>query len=161
MTEEQSKLDYAYQQRNRLAVGLARMALLAGLPAGRGIDGKEENEMEWRHVVYVDLPNGEQLSWHMAPHDVYLLDGLPCYRGKWDGKFTGHDKDWPSMVPIAPADTAEPVEPLTEYADRVLSGFALTRWYIELRKLRADLDVSEEARDKIMRSYATAWAPKI
>lgn len=159
MTEEQSKLDYAYQQRNRLAVGLARMALLAGLPAGRGIDGKEENEMEWRHVVYVDLPNGEQLSWHMAPHDVYLLDGLPCYRGKWDGKFTGHEKDWPSLIPLA----ASPVEDdvTDEEVEAVLSGFALNRWRTERRKMQADPDVTPSTRNRILRGYMTAWAPKI
>lgn len=146
----------AYSQRNALAVAFVKMALLQGWPAGRGIDGREENDMEWRHVVYVDLPSGDQVSWHMSPDDVKLLDGLPCYRGEWNGQWTAKDVDWIKLLDVQ----TEPLEPLTECADRMLSGFALTRWYIELRKLRADLDVTDEARDKIMRSYASAWASK-
>lgn len=90
--------DRAYTQRNNAAVALVRMALLLGWPAGRGLDNLTDNAPEWRHVVYLDLPNGEQVSYHMAPADVSLLDGLPEYPGKWDGKFTGTTA-WADMVP--------------------------------------------------------------
>lgn len=98
MGELQRRVDTAYHQRNNAAVALVRMALLLGWPAGRGLDDKTDNDLAWRHVVYLDLPNGEQVSYHMAPADVPLLDGLPEYAGEWDGKFTGTTA-WAGMVP--------------------------------------------------------------
>lgn len=100
MVELERRVDTAYHQRNNAAVALVRMALLLGWPAGRGLDDKTDNDLEWRHVVYLDLPNGEQVSYHMAPADVPLLDGLPEYTGAWDGKFTGGTA-WAEMVPGA------------------------------------------------------------
>lgn len=97
----EARVNSAYTQRNNAAVALVRMALLLGWPAGRGLDNLTDNAPEWRHVVYLDLPNGEQVSYHMAPADVPLLDGLPEYPGKWDGKFTGTTA-WAGMVPPAP-----------------------------------------------------------
>lgn len=96
--ELETRVDRAYTQRNIAAVALVRMALLLGWPAGRALDDLTDNDLEWRHVVYLDLPNGEQVSYHMAPADVPLLDGLPEYTGKWDGKFTG-TTTWAEMVP--------------------------------------------------------------
>jgi hypothetical protein len=147
----------AYSQRNALAVAFVKMALLQGWPAGRGIDGREENDMEWRHVVYVDLPNGEQVSWHMAPSDVKLLDGLPCYRGEWNGQWTAKEVDWIKLLDVK----AEPVEGLHEFASRVLSGFAHRRWLIEANKLELDPDVLPDVKDRILRGYATAWSKKV
>ena len=95
MCELERRVDTAYHQRNNATVALVRMALLLGWPAGRGLDDKTG-----RHVVYLDLPNGEQVSYHMAPADVPLLDGLPEYAGKWDRKFTGTSA-WAEMVPTA------------------------------------------------------------
>lgn len=100
MCELERRVDTAYHQRNNAAVALVRMALLLGWPAGRGLDDKTDNDLAWRHVVYLDLPNGEHVSYHMAPADVPLLDGLPEYAGKWDGKFTGTTA-WADMVPEA------------------------------------------------------------
>lgn len=97
------RVNSAYRQRNNAAVALVRMALLLGWPAGRGLDNLTDNAPEWRHVVYLDLPNGEQVSYHMAPDDVPLLEGLPEYAGKWDGKFTG-TTTWAGMVPTAPVE---------------------------------------------------------
>lgn len=99
--ELERRVDRAYTQRNNAAVALVRMALLLGWPAGRGLDDKTDSAPEWRHVVYLDIPNGEQVSYHMAPADVPLLEGLPEYAGKWDGKFTGTTA-WAEMVPHAP-----------------------------------------------------------
>lgn len=100
MCDLERRVDTAYTQRNNAAVALVRMALLLGWPAGRGLDDKTDNAPEWRHVVYLDLPNGEQVSYHMAPADVPLLEGLPEYAGKWDMKFTGTTA-WAEMVPVA------------------------------------------------------------
>lgn len=154
---QQDRLTYAYRQRNALAVAFAKIAHRLGWQVGRGIDGKTENDMEWRHVVYVDLPDGSQVSWHMAPDDVYLLDGLPCYRGVWNGEYTATHSDWIKLLDLP----AAPFECVTTYANRVLSGAALRRWRIEERKLEQDDDVSSEAAEAILRGYAKAWAPKI
>ncbi len=94
-----SDLNAVYSERNNLAIGLAKMALLAGLKAGRGFDDdpKKDWAPEWRHIVYVDLPNGSQVSWHMSPKELPLLDSLPAYEGGWDGTFLGRE-DWTSGV---------------------------------------------------------------
>lgn len=96
LCELEARVDCAYSQRNNAAVALVRMAVLLGWPAGRGLDDKTG-----QHVVYLGLPNGEQVSYHMAPADVPLLDGLPEYAGEWDGKFTGTTA-WAEMVPGVP-----------------------------------------------------------
>lgn len=144
----------AYTQRGNLAVAFAKLALHAGLAAGRGIDGKVENDMEWRHVLYVDLPGGEQVSYHFAPDDVHLLDGLPTYRGEWDGKYTG-TTEWHELLP-----SAQKVEavPLDDYAAIHLGGLAFNRWKIEKAKLEADKDVSASDRERILRGYVKAWS---
>lgn len=86
------KVNAVYVQRNELAVAFAAMALRAGFKAGRGID---ESKVEgWQHVLYVDLPNGQQVSWHMSPECVELLDILPSYDGEWDKLYTATHKGW-------------------------------------------------------------------
>lgn len=91
--------DRAYAQRNTMAVALVKMALLLGWPAGRGIDGREDHPVEWRQVVYVQLPGGEQVSYHIAPSEQHLLADLPEFTGDWDGNYTGTEADWPKYVP--------------------------------------------------------------
>lgn len=85
-----------YTQRNALVVAFCKMAAARGWPAGRGVDNDPTKDWDddWRHVVYVDLPSGEQVSWHMAPSEVHLLDGLPEYQGVWDGTFVARDPNW-------------------------------------------------------------------
>lgn len=90
-------LDNVYSQRNELAVALAKLTIATGGSAGRGLDGASEDR-EWAHVVYIDLPDGTQVSWHMAPDDVHLLDGLPTYPGAWDGTFIGRAAGWTKDV---------------------------------------------------------------
>ena len=92
-------LDKVYTQRNELAVAFAKAALAAGWPAGRGFDPVEATD-GWGHVVYVDLPDGSQVSWHIAPSEVHLLGGLPEYPGRWDGKFTGHTPGWSQRIEV-------------------------------------------------------------
>lgn len=119
MGKLEARVDRAYTQRNNAAVALVRMALLLGWPAGRGLDDLTDNAPEWRHVVYLDLPNGEQVSYHMAPADVHLLDGLPGYAGKWDGKFTGATA-WADMVPAPDAAWRALLERETDHAAQVM-----------------------------------------
>ena len=155
LSGEKSRVCRAYSQRANLAVAFAKLAMQNGWPAGRGIDGKVENDMNWRHVLYVDLPGGEQVSYHFAPEDIHLLDGLPTYRGEWDGKYTG-TTDWHEL--LYPAPPGE-VMSLEEYAAASgLNGFAWKRWLVEKGKLEADKDVSEVDRERILRGYVKAWS---
>jgi len=95
----EGSMNRAYAQRNTMAVALVKMALLLGWPAGRGIDGRQDHPVEWRQVVYVQLPGGEQVSYHIAPSEQHLLADLPEFTGEWDGNYTGTDADWPKYVP--------------------------------------------------------------
>lgn len=90
----------AYAQRNTMAVALVKMARLLGWPAGRGVDGREGHPIEWRQVVYVQLPGGEQVSYHIAPSEQHLLADLPEFTGEWDGNYTGTEADWPKSIPV-------------------------------------------------------------
>jgi len=120
------RLDRAYAERNALAIAFAKAALAAGWRAGRGYDDDQSKDWapQWRHVVYVDLPDGRQVSWHMAPTEVELLDRLPQYAGEWNGEFTARDPSWCRFD--APAAAQEAVayrlevqtvgsEPFTQY----------------------------------------------
>lgn len=88
------RLGRIYAERNACAVALARMAILAGFSAGQGIDSHEDRDPEYRHVLYVDLPNGRQVSFHILPQEIHLLEGIPEYRKPWTGANTKLGKDW-------------------------------------------------------------------
>ncbi len=96
MSKDHSKV---YRERAALAVAFARIALASGWRAGM----KRGNDPFELAVLYVDLPNGEQVSWHIAPDDEDLLTDLPTYAGQWNGKFTGRDAAWCQMVPTTPS----------------------------------------------------------
>lgn len=152
---EKDRTNRAYEQRGNLAVAFAKLASVQGWPVGRGIDSRTDKDMEWRHVLYVDLPGGEQVSYHFAPGDLHLLDGLPTYRGEWDGKWTG-TTEWHELIYAPPkAD----VMSLEQYASTSnLTGFAWKRWLVEKAKLEADKDVSDIDRERILRGYVKAWS---
>lgn len=92
----QERLTRSYSERNALAIAFARAAIAAGWPAGRGFDADADKDWndDWRHVIYVDIPNGTQVSWHVSPKEVPLLEGLPEYNGKWDGTFVARNQSW-------------------------------------------------------------------
>jgi hypothetical protein len=83
----------AYTERTIVAVALAKFALSQGFKAGTGLDDNIEWDDDWRVVLYVNTPAG-QMSWHIAPDDQHMLEGLPAYDGKWDGKFSGRDPEF-------------------------------------------------------------------
>lgn len=147
-----------YSQRNTLAVALAWMTIKAGGSAGRGFDQATADkgaEAGWGHVLYIDTPGGDQISYHMSPADAALLDGLPQYEEEWDEEYTGRESWWLNQYrPVFPVkgETAE------ETAIRRLSPVSLRRWFIEQSKLYADLDVTGEAREAILRGYAERWS---
>lgn len=69
---EEEKPDL-YEVRNRYVMSALMYAERAGLACGIGWD----HEVNWP-IVFIDLPNAGQVSWHVAP-----------YAGFWDG----HTKD--------------------------------------------------------------------
>lgn len=80
----------AYTQRAIAAIAFAHTVISLGGVAGVGRDGRENQPDAWRVVLYVDTPAG-QLSWHIAPHDQHMLEGLPTYAGVWDGTYNSSD----------------------------------------------------------------------
>ena len=91
-----------YTERAALAVAFARLALSNGWTAGvKPARAVWPFPSEWA-VLYVDLPGGQQVSWHIAPEDEPLLDGLPPYPRGWDLKFTARDPGWCQLVPMQP-----------------------------------------------------------
>lgn len=93
---EKTKLDQIYSERNACAIAAAKFAVAAGLNAGRGFDPRSDAAFDggWGHVVYIDLPGGKQVSYHIHPDQVHLLEGLPEYVKKWDGTYLGRDPEW-------------------------------------------------------------------
>lgn len=84
--------DQAYNDRNRVIAAFARLARCLAGPtsiwrAGIGYDQVGDVENGWRHVVFIDTPNG-QVSWHFHDDDLELFHDLPAYTGKWDGHDT-------------------------------------------------------------------------
>ena len=76
ITELEKYKNEAYSERNRTVILFAKTALQLGLKAGVGKDDNTQWDDEWRNVVYIDLPQG-QVSWHISPTEIHLLEGLP------------------------------------------------------------------------------------
>lgn len=93
INEDADAMQKVYTQRNNCAIAFAKAAVAAGWKAGRGIDPAQPSP-DWHHVVYIELPNGRQVSYHIAPEQVPMLTGLPVYGGEWDGTYVGRTPDW-------------------------------------------------------------------
>lgn len=87
---QKDRINSAYTQRAIAAIAFAHTVLSLGGTAGIGRDGREDQPDEWRVVLYVDTPAG-QMSWHIAPADQAMLEGLPQYTGTWDGNWNSAD----------------------------------------------------------------------
>jgi len=145
--------DTIYTQRAALAVAVARMILMQGGRAGT----KPPEPGGWP-VLYIDLPDGSQLSYHFSSVDAHLLEGLPPYSGEWDGTFLGRGSDWLKAIPMpAPLDMVTTISMAEAVAFERLSPVALRRWGIERKKLEADTDVLPEVAAQILMGYARRW----
>ncbi|MCP4540534.1 MAG: hypothetical protein GY832_25640 [Chloroflexi bacterium] len=80
MNNQSSTLQEAYSDRNQAVQVMARMAQLAGMEVGVGLDA-ETQDPEWP-VLFVDLPTG-QVSWHLPKAE--LIGDWPTYPDEWDG----------------------------------------------------------------------------
>lgn len=101
----EERLARVYDERNAMAISIARLALAAGYKAGWGTDNDENKKWDkyWRTVVYVqfdgvtpDELDAEhypmQLSWHMPPDWQTAAQALlPKFDGQWDGSFLGRE----------------------------------------------------------------------
>lgn len=72
----------AYLERNKLVAVLARL-----YPSGLKVTPIDGWDPQWFNCVYVDLPTG-QVSWHYHDSQAWLFEGLPSYKGEWDGHST-------------------------------------------------------------------------
>ncbi|MCP1118886.1 Lar family restriction alleviation protein [Robbsia andropogonis] len=101
--QNEEKLNRTYSERNELAIAFTKAAIASGWNAGKGKDRNEDLADEWRNVVYVDLPNGLQVSWHIAPSELALLEGLPEYNRSWDGTMLGRSVGWSKAITTTPS----------------------------------------------------------
>ena len=82
--------DAAYKERD-MVLALAVSALMAhGFPCwlGRHEESDPAWENDWRNIVYVELPRGEQLSWHIHDSELPWFSQLEREDTPWDGHTT-------------------------------------------------------------------------
>lgn len=82
LKEAEAKKDGAYLERNRLVALLAKL-----FPSGVAKTAIEGWSEDWHGCVYIDFPTG-QASWHFHDSQAWLFEGLPPYKGSWDGHTT-------------------------------------------------------------------------
>lgn len=143
MSDIPKSADTVYTQRAALAVALARYVLKDGGAAGY----HPPSQGEWA-TLYIDIPGGTQISYHISDADAHLLEGLPLYAGKWNGTFLGRGADWLEAVSMPSAENV---------ARSRLAGTALNRWELERDKLMRDRLVTPEQRESILMGYARRW----
>jgi hypothetical protein len=82
--------DGAYAERNQCVALIARMALKLGWLAGTGRhpDLDTDWEDDWRTILFVNIPDAGQVSWHFHDTERHLLARLPEYPTGWDGHDT-------------------------------------------------------------------------
>jgi len=82
--------DGAYSERNQCVALIARMALKLGWLAGTGRHPDLDTawEDDWRTILFINIPDVGQVSWHFHDSERHLLTGLPEYPTGWDGHST-------------------------------------------------------------------------
>ena len=93
LADQTEATNRAYTQRAIAAVAFAHTVLALGGTAGVSRDNREDQPDEWRVVLYVDTPAG-QLSWHIAPNDQAMLEGIPEYIRAWDGTYNSSNVEF-------------------------------------------------------------------
>lgn len=100
LLSERERRNIAYVQRNQAIVAFARLALRAGWPAGRHWDDDSDLHDTFRNVVIVDLPDGGQVSWHIALRDAHLIEDLPVHPTGFDPARVALGPAWHERVPM-------------------------------------------------------------
>lgn len=81
--------DDAYSERNKLVALVAHFTLSIGGLAWLAQHPDDPNwDSDWRTIVFVVLPNGSQLTWHIHDSERELFDFLPDGPNTWDGHDT-------------------------------------------------------------------------
>lgn len=80
--------DKAYEERNKVVAALARYIVAHGGVAGIRVTKIKDWNPEWFNCLYIELPNGKQVSWHLHDSHLPIFEGLPVYSGEWDGHDT-------------------------------------------------------------------------
>lgn len=82
--------DAVYEERNRVVAGLARLALDGGGDAWRAPHDPDDGswDPEWRTIIFIVLPGGAQLSWHIHDRERGLFAFLRDGPNAWDGHTT-------------------------------------------------------------------------
>lgn len=100
LNETTDRLESVYHERNQLAIALARLTLMADNVEFSDRAGYGFDPATGRGIVYVTLPSGKQVSWHMSDRITKEWQGpgrkpLPTFSGSWDGTFIGREDGWP------------------------------------------------------------------
>lgn len=153
--ELQQRLDSTCTQRNTAVIAFADLAIKLGWKAGWGRDDTDGYDEEWRTVVYVDMPNGKQLSWHMSPDVVsWAKQVLPPFDGQWDRTFWGRTApEWLTLLPAFSLDRVSdklpPADPFSD--DLVRTAAAVTITGTEyLKTLEPLIDAQIVKRNEVM-----------
>lgn len=81
------QLNEVYNERNRVVAFLVAMAAERGWPHGLAEHDPNDAswDADWRGIVFIELPDVGQVSWHYHDSERPLFVGLPRYDKPWDG----------------------------------------------------------------------------
>lgn len=100
--------DGAYHERNQCVVALARLAIATG--EGRAWLGYHSSgtwDEDWRNIVFIEVDQVGQMSWHIHDSELPLFAFLPRFNDRpWDGHSTPEKyrrlAEWHSMGMATP-----------------------------------------------------------
>jgi hypothetical protein len=88
-------IEVVYNQRNQAAIAFAKLALgVAGFTVGTGLDAASPMSK----VLYVELPTGEQLSWHLTEEQYAQVYYFPAFEAGFDGTHLARNPYWADLV---------------------------------------------------------------
>lgn len=138
--------DAAYAERNQVVALAARLALHhPSCFAYLGRDVSVAPEDEWSNVVFVILPGGVQLSWHIHDRELPLFARLPDVREhmdrfRWDGHTTEEKYERLRAYVAGPFGPPKPALDATQERakEKILEQAAHARTMVEGRVTLAD-----------------------
>ena len=93
MTVLTALIDSAYNERDILVSVLAK--LFKKYSSVEEVDPQTVNyDPEFKYIVYIDLPGGNQFSWHLKNEEIELFDDIEKNKGTiWDGHTSNEKYD--------------------------------------------------------------------
>ena len=89
----QELYDRAYTERAIVIKLLLLRAKELGYEYGYRNEISGSDRLGISKIIYVELPEG-QFSWHIAPQDWDIFEGVKEFRGTWDGSSNGKNKEF-------------------------------------------------------------------